>query len=115
MLLITLNVTGQSPVQSSFSFVVKQVSVLVIVKLWESTWTAGKTGNLHFLHSSVASCCKPLTSPNASLFCHLKTAEDINSLFKELLIHATARDCRRTNKDVAIVVTEVINVSHSPN
>lgn len=89
--------------------------MLVIVKLWESTRTAGKTGSLHFLHSSVAPFYKPLTSPNSALFRHLKTAEDINSLFKELLIYATVRDCRSANKDVAIVVTEVVNVNHSPN
>lgn len=49
--------------------------MLVIVKLWESTWTAGKTGSLHFLHSSVPPFYKPLTSPNSALFHHLETAE----------------------------------------
>lgn len=69
--------------------------MLVIVKLWESTWTASKTDSLYILHSNVATFYKPLVSPNSALFYHLKTAEDVKSLFKELLIYATVRGCSK--------------------
>lgn len=80
MLLIAVNATGGSPVQSSFSFVVKRVSMLVIVRLWESTRAAGKTASLHFLHGTVAPFYKPVTSLIFAVFFHLKTSEDVSSL-----------------------------------
>lgn len=80
MLLIAENATGGTPVQSSFSFVVKWVSMLVIVKLWELTRAAGKIDSLHFLHGSVAPFYKPVTSPIFAVFCHLKASKDVSSL-----------------------------------
>lgn len=80
MSLAAVNATGGSPVQSSFSFVVKRVSLLVIVKLWELTRAAGKTSSLHFLHGRVAFFYKPLTSPIFALFCLLKASKDVSSL-----------------------------------
>lgn len=58
--------------------------MLVIVKLWESTWTAGKTGSLHFLHSLTAPFYKPLTSPNSTLSYPSKSEKDVTPLFKQL-------------------------------
>lgn len=80
MLLVAANATGGSPVQSSFSFVVKRVSVLVIVKLWGWTRAAGRTDSLHFLHGSVAPFYKPVTTPICAVFCHFKASKDVRSL-----------------------------------
>lgn len=80
MLLVAANATGGSPVQSSFSFAVKRVSMLVIVKLWGLALAAGRTDNLHFLHGSVAPFYKPVASPIFAVFCHLNASEDVSSL-----------------------------------
>lgn len=80
MSLAAANAIGGSPVQSSFSSVVKPVSLLVIVKLWELTRAAGKTASLHFLHGRVAFFYEPETSPVFAVFCHLKASKDVSSL-----------------------------------